>query len=411
MQGGFRLRQAVVEEGKALILITDPEEAIIDGKFEPTRLKVFYNPLMEFNRDLSVIALQAYIDLYAPHRPVKILEPLSATGVRGIRYALELENVDEVIINDLNSLSLMLMNRNVQLNGVEGKVKIFNKDASSLMHYLHRERPTPISIVDLDPYGSPAPFADAALSLLGHKGLFAATATDLAVLGGSKKWKALKRYWVKLADVPQKKEVAVRVLLGYLAKIAAAHDKVIKPLLSYYADHYIRVYALVERNASKAAKLLDENLGYMTYCRWSGKAFLAPEPDLCSTTGDKGVLLGPLWIGNFADITFIEYMTKLFRNKFSYLNTSKRIGKLLNLLIEEAPLQNNVYQYVPRIASKVADRLPRLSELLECLKDKGFEVSRTHFDPMGIRTSASHLELTLCIQKALEGKIMKDSLN
>ncbi len=390
-----------MEEGKALILITDPEEAIINGKFEPARLKVFYNPLMEFNRDLSIIAIQAYIDLYAPHRPVKILEPLSATGIRGIRYALELENVDEVIINDLNTLSLILMNRNVQLNRVERKVKIFNKDASSLMHYLHRERPTPISIIDLDPYGSPAPFADAALSLLGHKGLLAVTATDLAVLGGSKKWKALKRYWVKLADVPQKKEVAVRVLLGYLARIAAAHDKVIKPLLSYYADHYIRIYVLVERNASKAAKLLDENLGYMVYCRWSGKAFLAPEPSSCDTTGDKGVFLGPLWIGDFVDIEFIEYMIRLFQNKFSYLNTSKRIRKFLKLLIEEASLQKNVYQYVPAIASKVADRLPKLSELLECLNGKGFRASRTHFDPMGIRTSAPHSELALCIQKSI----------
>ena len=398
------MRQAVIEEGKALILITDPEEALIEGKFEPTRLKVFYNPLMEFNRDLSVIALQAYIDLYAPHKPVKILEPLSATGIRGIRYVLELEDVDEVIINDLNSLSLMFMKKNTQLNGVEEKVKIFNKDASSLIHYLHREEPTPISIIDLDPYGSPAPFAEAALSLLGHRGLLAATATDLAVLGGSKKWKALKRYWVKLTDVPQKKEVAVRVLLGYLAKIAAAHDKIIKPLLSYYADHYIRVYILVERNASKAVKFLDENLGYMIYCKWSGKAFLASEPELCNTIGDKGVSLGPLWIDNFIDMNFIEYMAELFQSRFSYLSTSKRIKKLLSLLSREATLQKKVYQYIPAIASKVTNRLPRLSKLLECLRDKGFEASRTHFDPMGIRTLASYSELILCIQKSLDRK-------
>lgn len=391
----------MIKEGKTLIFIPDPKEAIVKEKFEPTRLRVFYNPIMEFNRDLSILALQAYINLYATHKPVRILEPLSATGIRGIRYALELEDINEIIINDLDKYSWKIMKRNVKLNRVEDIVKTFNRDASSLMHYLHKEEPTPISIIDLDPYGSPAPFADSALSLLGHRGLLAVTATDLAVLSGSKKWKALKRYWIASANIPQKKEAAVRVLLGYLAKIATAYDKVLIPLLSYYSDHYVRVYVLIERNSSKAVKVLENEIGYITYCEQTGQALLVPEPEVCHSTGDKGHVLGPLWIGNFMDTNFLYEITKLLNTKFSYLNTSKRIEKLLTSLIKEAPLQRRIYQYIPAIASKVSSHIPKFSKLLECLKTRNLISVRTHFDPLGIRTLASYSELVSCIWKSL----------
>ena len=61
-----------IKEGKASILI--PKNA---------KDSVFYNPVQETNRDLSVAVIQTYIDMMREKKPklqFSVLEALSATG-------------------------------------------------------------------------------------------------------------------------------------------------------------------------------------------------------------------------------------------------------------------------------------------------------------------------------------------
>jgi tRNA G26 N,N-dimethylase Trm1 len=44
--------------------------------------RVFYNPVQEFNRDFSILALKTF----AERKPLTVLEGLSASGLRAIRY-------------------------------------------------------------------------------------------------------------------------------------------------------------------------------------------------------------------------------------------------------------------------------------------------------------------------------------
>lgn len=115
---------------------------------------VFYNPVQEFNRDISILALNTFIEIFKqdlekrkpPHvkgikkndmnvpppvvdKRVKILEALSATGLRSIRYAKEVEGVDEVIANDLMAEAVKMITRNVRNNGVEHLVTPNKADA------------------------------------------------------------------------------------------------------------------------------------------------------------------------------------------------------------------------------------------------------------------------------------------
>jgi tRNA (guanine26-N2/guanine27-N2)-dimethyltransferase len=154
------MRLAVVREGKALLKIPSPEYAEAPHGLEPAWLPVFYNPKMVFNRDVSVLAYQAYIDTYAPHSPVNIVDALSGTGVRAVRCALECRGVGIIRANDLSERAFGIIKNNIILNGVENRVKPSNRDANSLLFELLREEP--ILAVDIDPFGSPAPFAYAA---------------------------------------------------------------------------------------------------------------------------------------------------------------------------------------------------------------------------------------------------------
>src|SRR4030067_3482323 len=65
----------------------------VPSDYAPSKAPVFYNPVMELNRDLAVLALQAY--QRRVNRLLRVCEPLTACGLRGIRFAGEGECVKE----------------------------------------------------------------------------------------------------------------------------------------------------------------------------------------------------------------------------------------------------------------------------------------------------------------------------
>ncbi|KAM9916194.1 hypothetical protein OXX59_010174, partial [Metschnikowia pulcherrima] len=155
----------VVKEGKATILA-------------PKEDKVFYNHIQQFNRDLSVMAIRAWSKQYmaskeggkelrakrrkvdagqkgsvsvepigtsgtdksvdSSEKPVdssetiaktpetrpfiRILEGLSATGLRAVRYGHEIPHVARVVANDLLPEAVKSINRSVQYNNLEETV-------------------------------------------------------------------------------------------------------------------------------------------------------------------------------------------------------------------------------------------------------------------------------------------------
>jgi len=148
---------------------------------------VFYNPVMSLNRDVSVLVARVL-------KPEKVLDALSATGIRGLRYALE-SPAKEVWLNDISDEAFRLMKRNVLLNfsgriggrlgllEVRGEKTIVLKrgDANRLMAENFRH----FDFLDLDPFGSPVEFLDTALRSVKRRGVLAVTATDTGVLCGA----------------------------------------------------------------------------------------------------------------------------------------------------------------------------------------------------------------------------------
>lgn len=64
-----------------------------------------------------------------PQKKIRILEALAATGLRSIRYAKEIDGLDEIIANDLMNQAVDMINKNVKVNGVEDKVTTSHADA------------------------------------------------------------------------------------------------------------------------------------------------------------------------------------------------------------------------------------------------------------------------------------------
>lgn len=155
--------------------------------------EVFYNPVQILNRDLSVTVLRVWDRLRRqcatekdikrawarrwkrdsdsrPHIPpeelnsykdlpgLEILEALSASGLRSVRYAKEVPNIDSIMVNDLDKAAYDCIQRNVEFNGLDTeKIKPSIADANDVM-FEHRHPQKQFDVVDLDPYGTASPF-------------------------------------------------------------------------------------------------------------------------------------------------------------------------------------------------------------------------------------------------------------
>ena len=60
---------------------------------------------------------------------IRILEGLSASGLRSIRYAKEIPGVREVVANDFSARAVENIKRNIKHNGVEDRVTSSHADA------------------------------------------------------------------------------------------------------------------------------------------------------------------------------------------------------------------------------------------------------------------------------------------
>jgi len=105
---------------------------------------------------------------------------------------------------------------------------------------------TQYDVIDLDPYGSAAPFLDGALQSIVSGGLMCITCTDMAALGGSHPETCYGRYGafpVQRSGYLQ--ELALRILLYHISIIAGRYGRTIRPLLSVGMAFYCRVFVEV----------------------------------------------------------------------------------------------------------------------------------------------------------------------
>ncbi len=350
---------------------------------------MFYNPVMELNRDIAVLAFQAYQRMV--NREISICEPLTSSGIRGVRLATEVRGVKKIVMSDINERAFKLAKHNVQLNRLEERVTVKHKDANCLLscHGAPRKR---FDVVDVDPFGSPVPYLDSAIRALRNNGLLAATATDLAPLCGVHAKACIRKYGGKPLRTEYCHELAVRLTMGCVAVLAAKHDIGARLLFSHSTDHYIRVYAEIAYGAKKADATLKKN-GYILHCFNCLHREIATNPfseriEKCPECGSPMDYAGPLWLGKIFDRQFCELMAK--ENMRVAFRNSGRISKLLSLAENEADAPATYY-VLDKIGSKLSLPVPAVAAVLKSLRDKGFQAFPTHFNSRGIRTDAPAL--------------------
>ncbi len=396
---GFPLKP--VREGLAEVLV--PAEEIR----APRKAPVFYNPVMTLNRDIAVLALRVFARQAS--RPVRACEPLCGCGIRGIRFALEVPGVTEIVMGDLNPNAVKLSQENARRNGVEKRVEVMLSDANVLMTSYSAPGGR-FDYVDLDPFGSPAPFMDSAVRAIRSGGLLALTATDMAPLCGVHVRACMRKYGAVPVKVGYAKELAVRIMLGALARVAAAHDVGIRPLLAHATDHYARAYCLLVRGQGKANESVAK-LGYVLHCPSCHEREVIPGlaaqlEAKCPVCGYPSRLMaGPLWVGELFDASFChEVAEEAARVPW----ISRRAGRLLELVAGEAGGPPTYYA-LAKLCDALELSVPPVRELVGALRERGWWAARTHFDPQGVRTNAPANEVIRAIKELLGRRGLKKS--
>ena len=139
--------QEIVKEGQAEILFQKDQ--------------VFYNPIQEFNRDISIVAINTFAEMYlkelsegakrkTPHSKdgISILEGLSATGLRSIRFAKEIPLAKKIVANDFDKAAVEAIENNIKHNKVEETVQTSHGDASFVM-FKHASEGKKFDVIDL----------------------------------------------------------------------------------------------------------------------------------------------------------------------------------------------------------------------------------------------------------------------
>jgi tRNA (guanine26-N2/guanine27-N2)-dimethyltransferase len=379
----------IVTEGRAKLLVPKLRAFVRSpSDYAPSKAPVFYNPVMELNRDIAVLVLQAY-QRWINHE-VSVCEPLAGCGIRGVRFAVDVQGVRKVVMNDINEKAVQTALYNVHMNHVGKQVTVKNKDANLLLssHGAPHKR---FDAIDVDPFGSPVPYIDSAVRALRNHGLLALTATDMAPLCGVHPKACVRKYGGKPLRSEYCHELAVRLMAGCLATVAAKHEIGLNVVFSHSAEHYVRLYATVEYGAKMADESL-RNMGYMLHCfkcfhreSLTGLSLIG-HSGKCGECDSKLSIGGPLWLGRIFDESFCRLMEEETKQK--ELGNKKKIEKILALAKNEADAPIGYY-VVDRLCDALNLPVPSVKSVVERLRKEGFQACLTIFNPKGIRSNAS----------------------
>ncbi|XP_075062728.1 LOW QUALITY PROTEIN: tRNA (guanine(26)-N(2))-dimethyltransferase [Mixophyes fleayi] len=436
------LGETVITEGKASVIY-------------PSANQVFYNPVQEFNRDLTCAVVTEFarmqlaekgIDVVVPgereeqkvvvnlsdngddgikplpesnptlpdRRTVtvgeicpeglRVLEGLAASGLRSIRFAREVPGLHSIIANDFSSSAVELIKRNIQFNGVEHLVTASYSDARVLM-YNRMGIKDRFDVIDLDPYGSPSMFLDAAVQSVCDGGLLCVTCTDMAVLAGNNGETCYSKYGAMSLKSKFCHEMALRILLHSLDLHSSCYQRYIVPLLSISADFYIRVFvrvftgqAKVKMSASKQAMVYN-CVGCGTYhLQRMGRAVAhgnnmkysagtgPPVGMSCEFCQQKHQVGGPVWAEPLHDSAFVQRVLSASERNPKRFKTTDRIEGMLSMVTEELDIP--LYYTMDNLSSTIRCNTPSLLQFRSALLHAGYKVSLSHACQNAVKTDA-----------------------
>ncbi|KAL3866784.1 hypothetical protein ACJMK2_044054 [Sinanodonta woodiana] len=436
-------QEASVDFGKMFNTVTEGKATV----FQPR--SVFYNPVQEFNRDLTIAVISQFsrehfdslrirqekrnLQSKPPSKEtvdsgdkqegqnheipdilkagvryengLRILEGLAASGLRSIRFGLEIPGVKEVISNDFDQSAVEIIRKNVLNNNLQSIVHENYGDAAMVM-YQNKGLKDRFDVIDLDPYGSASHFFDAAVQAVSEGGLLCVTCTDAAVLCGNAGETCYAKYGAMSLRAKYCHEMGLRILLQCIESHANRYSRYIEPLLSVSVDFYMRVFVKVftgqgkvKRSVSKMAMVYNctgcgsfvlQRLGQTIPTKGGNFKYSPatgpPVGERCNHCGFKHQLGGPIWAEAIHNVDFVNKVINNVRETPELFGTAKRIEGMLSVTTEELPVP--LYYITDELSSILHCTPPTLMQIRSAILNAGYKVSMSHAAKNSNKTDA-----------------------
>jgi tRNA (guanine26-N2/guanine27-N2)-dimethyltransferase len=348
--------------------------------------EAFYNPQSKLVRDLGILAAIAYKQ---ERGSLRVLDALGGCGVRSLRYWLEAE-ADYVWVNEGNLELKELLQQNLAKAIASNCCQVTNLDAHHVFFDCYQRRDY-YDFVDVDCFGSAAPYLSTMLWATKIDGLMYLTATDGRTLTGNLALNSIQSYAAIARSHPAAHEQALRLLIGSVQQQAATLDLGVEPIFSWFTGTN---YRLLLRLTAKP-QLTDLNYGFLAYCHYCGNYRSSSWRKIgqigCKCDRPNITVSGAMWLGR---LHHPQELTKLIAIA-QKLNWHKAID-ILSLMLAE--LNSPPYFYTLREIGKRGQlNLPKRSHLIAALQDAGYQSSITHVNLQAIKTNA---DLDTCIEIA-----------
>jgi tRNA (guanine26-N2/guanine27-N2)-dimethyltransferase len=345
------------EEGKARI-------KYVDG--------AFLNPKAAISREISV----AFVKSVAKGTS-RVLDTTAATGIRGIRYCLE-DGIRDLTLLEINANAYKALKRNLAFNGV--KAAALNKSVQEFANTCDGN----FDVIDLDPFGGVAPYIYDLMKISRDGTHLIATATDTAVLCGANSKACMRIYGARPMHNELCHEAGLRILIGYIVRMAAQFNFGIEVLMSVSRIHYMHVFLRLRHGSLKAMDSIS-NMGYAYYCsrccfRTHEKAFIATRRTCPECNSELGAF-GAMWLGSLYD-------RKTTRAVRAGLGSGAEKGAVALMDCIKGELDTPFYYDLPKLTQNMHMSSVSPVKVREALERAGFESSPTHMDPDAIRTNA-----------------------
>jgi tRNA (guanine26-N2/guanine27-N2)-dimethyltransferase len=397
----------VLQEGQAKVIHKEGE--------------VFYNPLQEFNRDISIVAIKQFIKLLKSEKGtlkrnvhrisaddgINILEGLSATGLRSIRYFKEIEGIKSILVNDLCEDAYQNIKTNLEYNDIDlTKCIPSHADCRKLLYEHSFNHDSRFHVIDIDPYGTASMFMDSAVQAIDNGGMLCITCTDSAILCGSYKMQAFGHYQSMPVNGEHCHEFALRMILKELNAHALRNKRAIEPLLSLSIDFYFRVFVRVHDNAyqsqtafakvgnayqcSGCSSFWTQPVGEITKNEKGNETFKQttnlPVSNTCPHCGSNVKLGGPIWLGPLHSKPFVNEILKDIEEQEELYKTHKRIKGLLTICQEE--LDDPLFYSLATLSKDTKLPTPSIPQFHSALITAGYKVSGCHVESNAAKTNA-----------------------
>uniref|UniRef100_A0A3Q3FLZ4 tRNA (guanine(26)-N(2))-dimethyltransferase n=1 Tax=Kryptolebias marmoratus TaxID=37003 RepID=A0A3Q3FLZ4_KRYMA len=309
-------------------------------------------------------------------------------------------------------------------------VEVAKMDANVIMHL------RPFDYIHLDPFGTAVNYLDAAFRNVRNLGIISVTSTDTSSLYAKSPNVTLRHYGCSIVRTEYYKELAARMVVASVARAAARCNKGIEVLLAVALEHFVLVVVRVLRGPAQADESAKK-LRKLVHCQWCEERVFLKLGNMVDDTlpcnchgslpGKTAVQLGPLWSGPLFNTGFLRRMLSaavqhsmddiqplvktltcesecttlkslmlsspelsiIFVFPAGKRKSGEDSGNVVKKLKPDASLEHPPFYYSIHRHSIRGMNMPKLNKFLQYLMEAGFRVSRTHFDPTGVRTDAT----------------------